>query len=154
MHLDEDGQSDSSAEEAEALLLPKSRSHFQSHVSERAVSTDLSATAPSLFDFKYSKNHKLLLTRLHLRLANVVCAALNHMEASLYLVDAFPNRIVHHKLSFTFKALETAAWDSEEPKILDKLNADSHWARELMALVSVYFLVATCIVNCCSLKLV
>ena len=142
MHVDDDSDTDADAEaEAEALLLPKSRSRSRSQVSpqEQQVVFRGSAAAGTtvpLFRLSYSVRGKVLLSHLHTHLVAVIHAAYDRMEAHLYLVDAYPDRVPRHKTSFMQEALEDGTGDCDEPEILKKLQTDRPWAHELHKLVS------------------
>ena len=153
MRLDDDEDSDVGvAEEAEALLLPKARSRSRSHVAQRVASMEpaVAGSTVALCKLVYGKRGKVSLSCLNPRLASVVRAAVDRIESSLYLVDAFPDRVSRHKFSLTFESLQVAAKDCEEPEILEKLEADSDWARELMSLVSPFCHAIVRAANCYS----
>ena len=141
MHVDDDSDTDADAEaEAEALLLPKSRSRSRSQVSpqeQQVVFRGLAAadiTVP-LFRLSYSVRGKILLPHLYTRLVAIIHTAYDRMEAH-YLVDAYPDRVPHHKTLFMQEALEDGAGDCDKPEILKKLQTDRPWAHELHKLVS------------------
>ena len=94
MRLDDDEDSDiGAAEEAEALLLPKACFRSHSHIAQHMASMEPAVVSftVALCKLVYGKQGKVLLYCLNPCLTSVVCAAVDCIESSLYLVDAFPD---------------------------------------------------------------
>lgn len=89
-----------------------------------------------LFDLVYGEGNKVLLTELHPRVKAVVHAAYHFMEVSIYLIDSYPDSSPHLKICFLLDMLKRGAADADEQELLEKMDADANWTREIMTLVS------------------
>ena len=89
-----------------------------------------------IFKLVFGSQGKVVLKPLNARLRAVIYKAYINLEASLYLVDAFPDRSFLVKVSHLQEMLKHGANDAEEPEIHQRLCDDSDWARKLQSLVS------------------
>ena len=83
----------------------------------------------------YTDNHNVALTKLHPKFKAMVYTAMDRMEASLYLDDAFPDRLGRRKRPMLMQCLLDACQEHELHILGERLCADYTWAKKIIKLV-------------------
>ena len=83
----------------------------------------------------YTDNHNVALTKLHPKFKAMVYTAMNRMEATLYLDDAFPDRLGRQKRPMLMQCLLDACQENKLDILGERLCADHAWAKKIVKLV-------------------
>ena len=84
----------------------------------------------------FTDHDNIALLKLHPDFKAMLYTAMSRMEASLYLDDAFPDRLGRQKRPMLMQCLLDACREHELEILAERLCTDGTWARKIVKMVS------------------